>query len=128
MKNTPSFEAGFTAVELLITLIIASMFIYSGYQLYSQVNRDGTEARRTAIVSSVTTAKLQSAAKSYYGQACAGVTPPSPVTEAISGVGNVIFTYSVACPNSTLPNLKLVKIDASYDSSTKKVSHATYSR
>src|SRR6476620_10795987 len=99
MKNTPSFEAGFTAVELLITLIIASMFIYSGYQLYSQVNRDGTEARRTAIVSS---AKLQSAAKSYYGQACAGVTPPSPVTEAISGVGNVIFTYSVACPNSTL--------------------------
>lgn len=44
-------QAGFTAVELLITLMIASMFLFAGYQLYTQVTRDGNDANRLAKVS-----------------------------------------------------------------------------
>ena len=39
---------GFTVVELMITLIIAGIFLMSGYQLYGAVLMRNTEARRTS--------------------------------------------------------------------------------
>jgi prepilin-type cleavage/methylation N-terminal domain protein len=39
---------GFTVIELMITLIIAGVFLMSGYQLYGAVLARNTEARRTS--------------------------------------------------------------------------------
>ena len=39
---THHFDDGFSAVELLITLFIGSIFLLAGYQLYSFVLRNGT--------------------------------------------------------------------------------------
>lgn len=44
---------GFTVVELMITLIIAGIFIMSGYQLYGAVLARNTEARRTSEAASI---------------------------------------------------------------------------
>ena len=48
------FNNGFTAVELLITLFVASIFLFTGYQLYAQVIRDGQEAANLSEMSNVT--------------------------------------------------------------------------
>lgn len=120
-------EGGFTAVELLITLIIASMFLFSGYQLYTQVTRDGAEANRTATVSSLTTAKLQETSRSLSGNCAASSSTPAAINQP--GIGSIQYTITVSCPNSAnIPSLKLVKVEASYDSPVKKVTHASYVR
>ncbi|HEY0965662.1 MAG TPA: prepilin-type N-terminal cleavage/methylation domain-containing protein [Candidatus Saccharimonadales bacterium] len=52
-------QAGFSAVELLITLIIAAMFIISGYQLYSFTFARGTSAGQDARASDLAYDLLQ---------------------------------------------------------------------
>ena len=37
--------AGFTAVELLVTLFVAAAFLLAGYQLFNFVIRDGSKNR-----------------------------------------------------------------------------------
>ena len=120
-------ESGFTAVELLVTLIIASMFLFAGYQLYTQVQRDGADANQIAILSGKVNARLQETARSMPGTCAASdVTTPN-VNE--TGIGAVSYRTIVSCPNSpTLTNLKLISTEASYGTNpVKKVKHATYS-
>lgn len=47
MKN----ERGFTAIELLITLIVGMMLLFSAYQLYSVVIQSSKDASRRANAS-----------------------------------------------------------------------------
>lgn len=124
-------QEGFTAIELLITLLIASMFILSGYQLYAQVNRDGADANRSANVSALVTAKVQSEARSVTGTGnCVQVGPTSlgPVNEP--GVGNVTYVTNVTCPSPTeLTTLKYIKVEATYGSNpVRKIFHGTYTK
>lgn len=118
-------ESGFTAIELLITMIIASMFLFSGYQLYSQVNRDGAEANQAARVSNLVSEKLQSTIASPTAT-CGATIPNQTVTAA--GVGSVSYVTTVTCPNSGVPTLRLVKVRATYGNPVKTLEHATYAR
>ena len=52
MTNTTS-QAGFSAVELLITLFIAVAFIGAGYQLYAIIIKDGSEASLRAKANTI---------------------------------------------------------------------------
>ena len=45
-QTSVKHASGFTVVELMITLIIAGIFLMSGYQLYGAVLVRNTEARR----------------------------------------------------------------------------------
>lgn len=121
-------EDGFSAVELLITLLVASMFLFGGFQLYTQVSRDGAEANKSAILSSTVNARLQNEARNRSGN-CSSV-PANSVSESVSGVGTVSFTTTISCPNATeLPALKYIKIDASYGSNpVRSVTHAIYAK
>ena len=121
-------QDGFTAVELLITLLVASMFLFAGYQLYTQVMKDGAEANKSAIVSSEVTARVQKESRDRSGN-CVAATP-APTTEAVTGVGNVQFTTTISCPNATeLPTLKYIKVEATYGSNpARSVVHAVYAK
>ncbi len=141
MIRSTSSQSGFTAIELLITLIVASLFLFSGYQLYVQVTRDGADANKTAVLSNIVYERMTKLAKDTTALAgnqagCAAssaVTPPaSPPPEQIPGVGSVVFKNTVKCPRSTtagnLTDLFYVEVEASYTDTglTKKVKHATY--
>lgn len=124
MRPQPSYyQAGFTAVELLITLLIASMFLFSGYQLYTQVNRDGSDANKAARVSSLVSEKVRATIAS--STATCGASIPNE-TKTETGVGSVTYVTSVTCPNPDTPTMRLVKVTATYDNPTKTLEHATY--
>lgn len=44
---------GFTAVELLITLFVAALFIISGYQLYAVATADSADIRERSLASNI---------------------------------------------------------------------------
>lgn len=133
--TSPKLQQGFTAVELLITLIVASMFLFAGYQLYTQVTRDGTDANRTAILSNLVNEKLREEATTTTNAAPSGCTAGSnkDVTSApanLGGLTGVQFRTQVSCPTNgpgTL-DLFLIKITGSYTErgQTVEVQHATY--
>lgn len=128
MKKTFQSQHGFTAVELLITLLVASMFLFAGYQLYTQVMKDGAEANKAAIISSLVTAKVQNEARNRSGNCVSS--PAAEVTEAVDDVGSVKYTTTVTCPNtSELPTLKYIKVEATYQSNpVRSVTHAIYAK
>ena len=125
MIATKRNDSGFTAVELLVTMIIGAMFLFAGYQLYSQVTRDGNSANKTAVLSAKVTEKMRTHA-SNQNLTCSSTIAPQTVSEP--GIGSVTYTTTISCPNSTnLPNLRLIKVKATYDGN-KEVNHATYSK
>lgn len=122
IQNRP--DEGFTAVELLVTMIIGAMFLFAGYQLYSQVTRDGTSANKTAILSNKVIEKMREHAANQ-SLTCTSTVAPQTVTEP--NIGSVTYTTTISCPNASLPNLRLIKVKATYDTN-KEVNHATYSK
>lgn len=135
MILTNSLHKGFTAVELLITLFIASIFLLAGYQLYTQVIRDGQEASNLSEVSNLTHERLQStatttAANNPNGCTSASVSGPTDSQATVSGIGAVTFTTTVSCPRgaSASADLFLIKIKASYtqNGEARELEHATY--
>lgn len=127
------FNNGFTAVELLITLFVASIFLFTGYQLYAQVIRDGQEAANLSEMSNVTYERLLSEAASA-SQLVSGActTEPAPTTSQsnVPGIGTVTYTTTITCPRGTAAaaDLFLIKVRAAYthNGSQQVLEHATY--
>ena len=134
MHANHRLQDGFTAVELLITLFIASIFLFSGYQLYTQVTRDGQEANQSSKLSGILYEKLQTASAtvtSTYPNGCAAASESTASnSEQVTGIGSVTFTTTISCPQgtSTSTDLFLIKVKASYTSNgaAKEVEHAIY--
>ena len=133
-RNT---EDGFTAVELLVTLFIAAIFLFSGYQLYTQVTRDGSEANQSAKISAILYEKQQAAIATVTAAQPNGcvteLIPPAPgstITEQVEGIGSVDFTTTIKCPQGTgtPADLFLVKVSASYttNGTNKNLEQAIY--
>jgi prepilin-type N-terminal cleavage/methylation domain-containing protein len=81
MSSHLSSQAGFSAVELLITLFIAAAFVATGYQLYSVIIQDGEAAREQAKASNIAYDNL----RRYSPQAtspCSTVTHLFPLSSA----------------------------------------------
>ncbi|MCX6728371.1 MAG: prepilin-type N-terminal cleavage/methylation domain-containing protein [Candidatus Saccharibacteria bacterium] len=95
-----SNQSGFSAVELLITLFIAAVFLLSGFELYTAIIKNGGEARMMASASSVVTDYIQRY-KSTATNPCTAQTPltNSPIT--VSGLSNVNVTVAIMCPYSS---------------------------
>jgi prepilin-type N-terminal cleavage/methylation domain-containing protein len=106
-------EGGFTAVELLITLIIASMFLFAGYQLYTQVTRDGNEANRLAKVSNTAYELLRERGATVSAanpNGCGFVGESSNNTV----IDNITYTVSHSCPQGSTAqaDVFLIKVSA----------------
>ncbi len=128
-------QDGFTAIELLITLFIAALFLFAGYQLYTQVVRDGKDADRTAKLSNIVYQKLRESSADITAAnptGCGSVADAadSTTTETVQGVGSVNFAITITCPYGVSPpkDIFLIKVSATYtDNGTqKKVEQATY--
>lgn len=114
-------EQGFTAVELLVTIIVTAMFAVSFYQLFTVVNQSSTTARNRATASDIAYANLRRYASS-------GVTPnnwsPPFVCDTASGGANTNdVTINTGAAGSTLssgsPNPTTVGLPAPVTYSVK---------
>jgi prepilin-type N-terminal cleavage/methylation domain-containing protein len=137
MKSlTRELEQGFTAIELLITLFIAAMFLFASYQLFTQVLKDGSNANKNAELSSTAYERMRKTALSAPAASPSGCAASSETvtttTEAVAGIGNVTFKVTVDCPYSTTPgsltDIFLIDVQASYNDAgtTRMVEHATF--
>lgn len=123
---TNASQAGFSAVELLITLLIGVAFIGAGYQLYGVAVKDGRDARQRAQASSIAYSQLRTTA--------ASVTTPCTTSSSVisvpanSGLTNTTMTAAIGCPYGTTSSVSSVTITLLYgtDNPQKQVSHAIY--
>jgi len=123
--NKLSLQSGFSAVELLITLFVAFLFVMMGYQLYGAVINDGGEVRSDAKASDIAYKYLRQYADGAPA-VCAASTPKNNVALATSEMQNAKITVTITCPNTSLTGLSLVTSKVTYGSPQQEVTHALY--
>ena len=124
-------EDGFSAAELLITLFIASLFLITGFQLYSYVVRDGEESAQLSKASNLAYQYLRSTAANttYVKSPCSTSSQPGSQNLATStGLNNASVDVVVSCPYSSAPlnsaSLFTATVTYSSPSGQETVTHA----
>lgn len=120
-------QQGFSAVELLITLFVGAAFIATGYQVYSLIIQNSSDARARAKASSIAYDVL----RTYSPQAtnpCSVVTPtPTPTIPAGSELSHPTIAVSITCPYGTLSATSKVQVTVTFgDAPQQEIVHATY--
>lgn len=120
-------ESGFSAVELLITLFIAAIFLVSGYQLWGYVNKSGEESDQFAKASNISYDYLRRYSSSTSGT-CAASTPVSNTTpDNSSSLTNAKVTVTISCPNTSVAAVSKITSTVTYGGNpVKSVIHAVY--
>lgn len=129
-------EEGFTAVELLITLFIAAVFLFAGYQLYIQVTKDAADADKTAKLSNIVQERMRKQITTVTGQYPNGCSTSSPSTlnenQTVQGIGNVALSIVTRCPiapsGGSSTDLFQVTVTATYSENgqTRTLQHSSY--
>lgn len=120
-------QAGFSAVELLISLFIAVAFIGAGYQLYAVIVKDGGDARMRARANDIAYDNL----RTYTPQAtdpCTVATPsPAPTIPAPSGLPpNATIAVTFSCPYGLSDPLTKITVTVLYGTPQQEVTHALF--
>lgn len=120
-------QSGFSAVELLVTLFIAVIFLAAGHQMYNAIIQDSGTARQRSRANNVAYDYLRRYAASAPAT-CAASTPVNDVaaTPTPTGLANVRATVVYSCPQPSLTNLTKVQVTIRYGTSSEEVSHAIY--
>ncbi len=129
-------SAGFSTVELLITLFVAAAFVGAFYQLFVSTSQDSIDTKRYAIANSLAYSNLNQYQSKPSGMAScsSGYTyEPSgfPTTGSVNGLpGSVTQTVIASYPFTCSKNNDVIKIESSvaYGPSSQRitVTHATY--
>jgi Tfp pilus assembly protein PilE len=121
-----TYQPGFSAVELLITLFVGAAFIATGYQVYSLIIQNSGDARVRAKASSIAYDTL----RTYSPQAttpCSVVTPtPTPTIPANSGLSHATIAVSISCPYGTQSPTSKVQVTLTFSDPQQEIVHATY--
>lgn len=124
MKYTRQ-QLGFSAVELLITLFIASIFLITGFQLYALVISDGGETLALNRAGNKANEYLQQ----YKASATKPCTTQNPITNqsvTVTGLSNVTYSVAISCPYAATTSLSKVLVTLKYGTPQKVISNATY--
>lgn len=122
-------SSGFSAVELLITLFIAAIIVFAGYQLYATIIKDANDARNRSVASNIAYDNLR-LISSQVTQPCTAKThsalAPAPSIPTNSGLLSPSITGSIDCPFSSSLNLSRVSVTVTYGNPAESVTHAIY--
>ena len=119
---------GFTAVELLVTLFIAVIFLIAGYTLYVTIIRDSGGALQQTQASNLAYDYM----RRYAANATSPCTANPPLSSATPTASdnnppNARVTVAITCPDSTRPTLSLVTVTVTYGTG-EALTHAIYAR
>ena len=118
---------GFTTVELMATLIVASLFLISGYQLFSAVSYQSGQARNIGEASNIGYKILRQQTYSAVTNSCASPlvqTAPAPSGELPEPVA---ITVEKCKPFADSSLIKVVVV-VEYGVRGGRTIHATYLR
>lgn len=121
-------QAGFSAIELLITLFIAAAFIAAGYQLYSIIISNGGEARQETAANNVAYEALRRYAADVPPKCIEDKQPaPEPTIPEDSGLpANANIDVEYSCPYGTSSTISKVTVTLMFGTPQKEVTHAVY--
>jgi prepilin-type N-terminal cleavage/methylation domain-containing protein len=127
-RNSHNHQAGFSAIELLITLFIAAAFIAAGYQLYSIIIKNGGEARQETAANNIAYDMLRRYSADVPQKCNANKVPsPTPTIPADSGLpAGATVVVSYACPYGTASSVSKITATVQYGTPQKGVTHVIY--
>lgn len=113
-------QEGFTTVELLISLFIAAAFIATGFQLFSIVTKDSSEARLRAKAASIINTTIQE--RSSLAPSPCGTPPaPSALTIPTTDLPQASGTVTFSCPYGPSSTTTRIKVVVNYGQPQKTV-------
>jgi prepilin-type N-terminal cleavage/methylation domain-containing protein len=120
-------QAGFTIIELLVTLFVAAAFLTAGFMLYIYVLRDGGQARAATNASNVAYDYM----RRYAGTAQSPCVQPSPQPLinspiTVSSLTNVTVSVSITCPSTVTPSLSRIDVTVLYNNPQQTMKYTTY--
>lgn len=128
-------QAGFTIVELVVTLFVATLLIIAGYNLYGIVTKNAAEARRMSEASSIAYDILRTRAASTSTLNCpandmAEQTTDSSDRQKAAKLPDGQLKVYCGIPHDYMQRLGgglvLLKVQIAYEGSKRKVEHAIY--
>lgn len=126
MTQSKSRISGFTAVELLVTLVVALLFIITFYQLYTVAVTDSNDARYRAAAGNIAYTALRDTG-SKITRPCSALSPaPStPIPPNTLPTPNS-QTISITCPYGTGSDVSRISVTVKYGTPEQEVIHVIY--
>lgn len=135
-KQITSSSAGFSAIELLVTLFVASALVLAFYQLFTVIDEGNVSAQHAAIASDLASSNLAKypsiASFASTGRTCSNTSGSAyslvNTTGNYDGLpGNVAQQVTVIFPKGcTNEDLAKIESTVTYGPNNKKVVQATY--
>ncbi len=122
--NQPK-QAGFTAIELLITLFVAAAFLVAGYQLYNVIIKDSGNTRAQSRASNVAYDYMRRYSTSATSP-CTTSTPLSAAPINVSNISAVQITVALTCPYVAVTTITKVTVTVTYNNPQQTVVYSTY--
>lgn len=122
-------QAGFSAIELLISLFIAVAFVGAGYQLYAIIVKDSGEARLRARANNIAYENLRiysSQATSPCSAVAPSPTPPAPPATGDFGLPSASITVTFSCPYGVADPTSKLTVQVQYGTPQQEVTHAIF--
>ena len=120
-------QQGFTVVEVLVTLIIAAVFLLAGYQAYSLVLDESSETRSEAVASNFGYEMLRKR-QAATSSPCSAGTSSISIPSTLSLPAPVTASAVTSCPFGSASATSLVTVTVHYGAPAQKVSHAIYTK
>ena len=117
---------GFTVVELLVTMIVGTVLLFSAYQLYTYILDRSSDARLEAVASNMAYRFMRENSAQAVNPCVAKTVSPAPVIPSDANLPNATAAVVITCPNIGSNSLSLVTSSVSYGSPQKTITHATY--
>lgn len=109
-------ESGFTAVELLVAMLVGVLLLGSAHQLYAVILQDSGEVQQRAIANTFAYAKLRQAQKnpSIVKPYCAPYATTGNVPTTVGISPRATYSIDVTCPYATNTALSLIAVTVNY--------------
>jgi len=124
-------DQGFTAVELLVALIVGALLLASAYQLHVNVLHEASDAQRRSQASNAAYDLL----RQYQGNSSMVTNPctthtAAPTVPSYANLPGATATVAITCPYSGSTDLSLVTVTIKYNAtgSTQQVYRAITTR
>ena len=119
MSQRRNAEQGFTAVELIIALIVGVLLLGSAYQLYTTIVSDAGDAQRKSQASNIAYALLREYGDKpeFVGDPCSGNSATPTVTAA--NLPGATATVVTTCPVANA-DLNLITVTVEYNNANSK--------
>lgn len=110
-KNSRPVSQGFSAVELLVALVVAAVFLFGGFNFYNTIANFSVESRGRSNADRIAYDYLRRY-ESTIGPTCAASTPlnQQALTDDanVDGLSQPTITVIISCPLSAVPTLSKI--------------------